>query len=229
METSDISRRFPAFDILAGVILYPQPTRKNVSSETTNNGDAKVAEGISKAAAEKTPDRVVQYKHKYKWRGEEITILVVLYGITIGLAVWGFMNEMNVGMFIASGIALVIAGAVTQLGAGRKHKSRLLATHNKTTGDLTVEGNGYKPNDNTINLAKATRLYLKKKVTRGDGIDPKDILVIGKDTGKGVEIPMRLVSRAGFLEFITELSKELNPKGDKKVDEFLEAARVYKG
>lgn len=201
-----------------------------MSSQPANNGDEKIAEGISKAAAEKTEVKSETYKHKYKWRGEEITILVILYAISIALAIWGFKTEMNIGMFIAAGIALVLAGAVTHLGASRKHKSRLIATYSETTGDFTVEGNGYKADKNTIKIPEVTRVFVKKKATRVDNIDPKDLLVISKDSGKsGVEIPMRLVGRPGLIDFLEALSKKANPKGDTRVNEFFEAAKEYNG
>lgn len=201
-----------------------------MSSQPANNGDEKVAEFISKAAAEKTEVKNETYKHKYKWRGEEITILVILYAISVSLAVWGLKTDMNIGMFIASGIALVLAIAVTHLGASRKHKSRLIATYSETTGDFTVEGNGYKPKDNTVKIPQVTRVFVKKKATRVDDIDPKDLLVLSKDSGKGgVEIPMRLAGRPGLIDFLEELSKKANPKGDAKIDEFFEAAKAYKG
>lgn len=200
-----------------------------MSSETSNNGDAKVAEAISTAAKEKVADKSTQYKHKYKWRVNEISIVSVLLAATIAFAVWGFIAEMNIGMFIASGIALVLTGAVFNLGASRKHKSRLLATYNETTGDFTVEGNGYKASDNTIKISQVTRVYTKKKATRVDEIDPKDLLVLAKDSGKGVEIPMRLVANPELIGFLEDLYKEKNPKGDARAEEFFEAAKVYKG
>lgn len=200
-----------------------------MSSETSNNGDAKIAEGIAKAAKEKVADKTTQYKHKYKWRANEISIVAFLFAVTIGFAVWGFVADMNIGMFIASGIAFVLTGAVTNLGASRKHKSRLLATYNETTGDFTVEGNGYKPTDNTIKISQVTRVYTKKKATRVDEIDPKDLLVLSKDGGKGVEIPMRLVANPELIGFLEDLYKEKNPKRDARADEFFEAAKAYRG
>lgn len=201
-----------------------------MSSETTNNGDEKVAEFISTAAANKVEDKTVKYKHKYRWRGEEITILVILYGISIALAVWGFMTDMNIGMFIAAGIAFVLAAAVTNLGAGRKHKSRLIALYNEETGDFSVEGNGYKANKNTIKIPQVTRVYVKKKATRVDEIDPKDLLIIAKDSGKdGVEIPMRLAGRPELVDLLEAIANKVNPKRDARVQEFFEAAKAYKG
>lgn len=199
-----------------------------MSSNTAHSGDKKVAEFISSAGNESVDKGTQKYTHKYKWRGEEITILTILYGLAVGFGVWAVMNNMAVGYFIAGGVAAVLAIAVTNLGASRKRKSRLFATYDPETTELSVEGNGLDAAQNHVKLSEAKTVYTKK-ITRNDDVyDPRDYLVVSKEGAKHVKIPMRLVSRAGLLELLTETASKVNSKEDPKVSALLEAAKDYR-
>lgn len=199
-----------------------------MSSTTASNGDEKIAEAISTAAKDTVPGKTDRFVHKYKWRGEEITILFVLYSIAIAFGAWAVVNDMSLGFFIAGGIALVLAGSVTRLGASRKHKSRLIGTYDHETSQLTVEGNGLDAAKNTAKLTDVKKVFTKK-VSRDDDVwDPRDFLMLGRDKGIAVQIPMRLVSRPGMLELITELVGKVNIKEDPNVTGLLESAAEYR-
>ncbi|MBC9705742.1 MAG: hypothetical protein H9W81_12395 [Enterococcus sp.] len=201
-----------------------------MSENTAHTGDQKVGEFIS--AASKNPVKAPTDKiiHKYKWTGEEKTIVGTLFVAAVVLAVVGLVAG-NIAAYIGAGVVLVLGALVTRLGLKRKSKSRLIALFDSNTGILSVEGNGLSASHNNGNLNTARNLFVKKVAVRDENIDPKDFLGISFGGSKKMMIPMRLVAQEPLLGILTPyIEKQSEIRGsDKLLEAFLEAAKIYKG
>lgn len=201
-----------------------------MSENTAHTGDKAVGEYISAAAKNPVKAPTDKIIHKYKWTGEEKTIVTVIYAAVVALAVIGFVND-NVTAYIGAGVALVMGLLVTRLGVKRKSKSRLIALYDSNTGILSVEGNGLSASHNNGDLDKARNLFVKKVAVRDEAIDPKDFLGIGFGGSKKMLIPMRLVAQEPLLGILSPyIEKQLEIRDrDKLLAAFFEAAKAYKG
>ena len=201
-----------------------------MSENTAHTGDKEIGEFISSAAKNPVKSPTDKIIHKYKWTGEEKTIVATIYTAVVALVVVGFISN-NIAAYIGAGVALVLGLLVTRLGVKRKSKSRLIALYDANTGILSVEGNGLSASHNNGDLNKARNLFVKKVATRDVNIDPKDFLGIGFGGSKKMLIPMRLVAQEPLLGILTPyIEKQLDIRdSDKLLAALLEGAKTYKG
>lgn len=180
----------------------------------------------------KTGDtNIIEFKHRYKWKAEELITVGVLYAIAVTFAILGFIQEMNNGLLITAGVFLVLALAVTYLGASRKFKSRLKGTYNISETKLSIGGNGTKAELNTGLVKDVARVYVKKvsKMEGDDIMDPKDTIILASKTGKKITIPLRIAKQHGLYEIIGAAAAKTNSTQDKKVKTFMDTAATWKG
>lgn len=200
-----------------------------MSENTTHTGDKKVGEFISSASKNPVKAPTDKIIHKYKWTGEEKTIVATIFTAVAVLAVIGVING-NIAAYIGAGVALVVGLLVTRLGVKRKASSRLIALYDANSGIISVEGNGLSASHNNGDLNTARNLFVKKVAVRDENIDPKDHLGISFGGNKKILIPMRLVAQEPLLGILTPyIEKQIEIHKDKLLASFLEAAKNYKG
>lgn len=164
------------------------------------------------------------FSHKYKWTLEEISMVAALF-VGLIFTVVGYSNkQFELPAFIA--IVVVILGLLAYLfkiGFGRKKKSRLIATYNPKTTELTVEGNGY---DAKLNHGPLRNIVgaSEKRVGINDSL-----LIQFKDKAP-MYVPARLAGVPGLYEILEDVlvNKTNISIKNPAVAEFLEKAKNFK-
>lgn len=165
--------------------------------------------------------------HRYKWTLEEkITLTVPSILIPAGLAYFSMQKgELALGWAITLAVWVGSFALLAHIGLSKKKISRLEAIFDEETTEVSVEGNkiyNHKTNAGKVSLMDSAQV---KKV----GQNPTLILSAKSDEVKNLNIPLRLVSKQPFLDFLIKnvLENDSIAKED-GVTEFFDEAKTYK-
>lgn len=164
---------------------------------------------------EPTDENVLRFGHKYKWTLQEKLILAFLNVGMVAMIIFGFMQDMDLGLFLIAGGFLIAIVSCIWLGAIRKKKSEVFVNYDKRTDQLDVSGHTFEPLKNKVTMQKINRINVRQIGANAEmGYSPRDLIVVGagdENNSRILKFPLRALANKGFAEL-------MNPYFEKYAD-----------